>query len=240
MHKVIIAVPSYDGAIDIRAAAQMLRLGAQPSPDISLGLITQTGSKLPGIRNELVTEFLKIPEATALLFLDADVVFRAEDLIRLIRWTEEADVEMVCGAYRQKSDETKYILRLFENRIVHNLSGGLIRITNIGCGFNLITRKVFEKIIEDNPRFFYKERGREIRHFFEFKFVETDALYGEDYTFCDLVTKSGFKIWVDPMMTLTHVGKHDFTGTLADIFGGPNEQLPDQKERQVAPDGDGQ
>ena len=61
-------------------------------------------SLVPRARSMLVAEFLASPDASLLLFVDADVAWNPLDVLRLI----EHRLDIVCGVYPMKSDELRF------------------------------------------------------------------------------------------------------------------------------------
>jgi hypothetical protein len=46
-----------------------------------------------------------------------------------------------------------------------------------------------------------------------FDFMLTDEGYvGEDFLFCDRAREHGFEVWVDPTITLGHMGVQEYVG----------------------------
>ena len=55
-------------------------------------------SLIPRARNGLANQFLKDESATHLLFIDADIRFEADDVLKLL----DADKDVICGIYPKK------------------------------------------------------------------------------------------------------------------------------------------
>ena len=62
-------------------------------------------------RNSLVAKFLANPHATHLMFVDADITFAPDDVLKLVLHNKG----VVCGAYPMKSTPIKYVLNIVEN-----------------------------------------------------------------------------------------------------------------------------
>jgi hypothetical protein len=46
-----------------------------------------------------------------------------------------------------------------------------------------------------------------------FDFLVTDEGYmGEDFLFCDRARELGFDVWIDPSISLGHMGVQEYTG----------------------------
>jgi hypothetical protein len=63
-----------------------------------------------------------------------------------------------------------------------------------------------------------------------FDFLVTDEGYiGEDFLFCDRARELGFEVWVDPTITLGHMGVQEYVGNYGEDILYPMI-VPTQKE----------
>jgi hypothetical protein len=191
-------------------------------------------------RNSLADDFLK-SNATHLMFVDADIGFNPEDIIRMI----DADKDIICGLYPKKEihwgrvtqavqngippEELKdhvgtFVVNLVDNKQVAVKMDEPFEITNGGTGFMLIKRGVFEFLSDKVPQYkrdMYTATETErtaqyIKEFFATS-IDPDAdnrLLSEDYHFCKLARQHGFKIHAAPWAQLSHTGTYIFSGAL--------------------------
>ena len=202
----------------------------------------QNESLITRARNSMAYDFLQTPDATHLMFIDADITFNPVDIVRMI----QADKDIICGLYPKKEINWKLVhdavqkgvdfteLPNYTGSFVVNLVGGADRqegklhepmqIENGGTGFMLIKREVFEalkptvpkytndmiQIIDKNPQ------KKIIDEFFATSIDEESGnrLLSEDYHFCKIARKAGFKVYAAPWAQLTHTGTYNFNGTL--------------------------
>ena len=75
------------------------------------------------------------------MFIDADIGFEPSHVLRLINHNKD----IVCGAYPMKTIPLRYNYNITQPP---RAEGGLVEIENIGFGFALIHRRVFEGIIQ--------------------------------------------------------------------------------------------
>ena len=176
-------------------------------------------------------------DATHLMFIDADIGFNPEDVVRMISHGKE----VVCGSYPMKgvaydalvganirsAEEAERIAtrqvinfmpadqKKFNNSGPVQLSAenGLLELQDAGTGFMLIKREVIEKIIEANPQIAYQHEAdnRTWHAVFDCEISEGRYL-SEDYTFCRRWQRLGGKVWLDPKVVLNHQGTHIFRG----------------------------
>jgi hypothetical protein len=100
----------------------------------------------------------------------------------------------------------------------------LMEITNGGTGFMLIKREVFEALADKVPEYtsdmyLSTDVVREPKMIKEFFATSIDPeannrLLSEDYHFCKLARKNGFKIHAAPWVQLSHTGTYVFSGAL--------------------------
>jgi len=152
-----------------------------------LEFLTQTSSILHENRNRLVEK----AKGSHVLFIDSDIVFEPEMLSQLLQRDKD-----VIGAlyYARKLPKTPTCKKLAEGFEIWEKEGDLITCAGVGTGFLLIKKSVFRKL--KRPYFFWehKENG--------------DFDYGEDMYFCRKAREEGFKIYLDPTITVGHLGDY--------------------------------
>lgn len=193
-------------------------------------------------RSTLVARFLDTPGATHLLFIDADIAFRPEQVARLLA----ADKDFVAAFYPAKAIDwpalparvvkgealeaagLSYVGTLCEGEALR-VQAGFATALYAGTGFQLIKRCVFERMIEAYPesRFTRVDTVKERQ-------VKSDNLYAlfdcmieadsgrylsEDYAFCRRWRALGGDIWLDLESRLDHTGPQVFSGDVRTRFG---------------------
>lgn len=86
---------------------------------------------------------------------------------------------------------------------------GLQKVAEIGTGFLMIDRKVFEHMVNAFPEIMYFCDGsanRPARWNFFMNQVVDHRLLSEDYGFCHLARKIGYDIWADTLCQVEHEG----------------------------------
>ena len=162
-------------------------------------------------RNGLVADFLE-SEADSMLFIDADVVVNADDILRLFALSIGKDI--TTGIYPRRGSDRKFFLDYYldENGALEFDANGLLRIRRIGTGFMMIQRHVLETMIAKHPEWAYNNNvTNRVEHaVFDLGIVDGEY-YGEDYLFCDRATQMGFTVHIDVDISLPHVGQNEFT-----------------------------
>lgn len=178
--KIFIATPCYGGMLTeayFRSVVRLLTFFNQHQLQVAFGTIANE-SLVTRARNVLVAYFLK-SEYTKLMFIDADIEFQVEDVIKLIAHNKE----VVVGAYPKKGVNWKRIMGSvrsnanvdydenniasfgsdyainfkFVNRDSRQIAieNGLIRLHDGATGFMMIDRKAIDKMIAAYPEFKY-------------------------------------------------------------------------------------
>ena len=112
-----------------------------------------------------------------------------------------------------------------------------LEVLEVGTGFMMIHRSVFEKYRKAYPELSYKPDHNRTEHFSGDRYIhayfdtiidndqwmpggssnKTDRYLSEDYMFCQMVRKIGISTWLCPWMEIQHVGHYVFHGTMKDL-----------------------
>jgi hypothetical protein len=206
-----IGIPAYDGKLNIKTAfalAQLMPKAMSLGVSVILSDLSNC-SIITMARNALVHEFLKT-DATDLLFIDADVVATADDMLRLM--AQSGDKDITTGAYPRRAKDQNFFADLyFDANGDLEFDGSLMRVERAPTGFMLIQRHVIEKMVAAHPEWTYEKSPTEkMSAVFDFAIVNGKYV-GEDYLFCDRATQMGFKVYIDVDISLPHVGSNEFS-----------------------------
>jgi len=169
-------------------------------------------SLIPRARNKLCKYFLDTPNATHLLFIDSDIEFNPNDIIRL--YLANKDVIGMAYAFKKLyNDKTMGVYNLLENSTNNNKE--IEEALEIGTGIMLIKIHVLLKMIEsepenyillDNPEDVNKPiNERKYYRFFDTQFNNNRYL-SEDYMFCQKWRSLNGKIYLLKNTTTIHHG----------------------------------
>ena len=168
-------------------------------------------------RNNLVAKFLHNQAATHLMFIDTDLGFDAESILRLLC----ANQDIVGGVYPMKRIPIRYVINTVPNPIVN---GDLVEVSTLGTGFMCIKRQVIEKMIAAHPELKYRDNigiGPQYEPLMYGLFdtmIDPDGNYlSEDWTFCYLWRLMGGKVFADTGIKLDHTGYHKYEGNLDEL-----------------------
>lgn len=209
----MLAIPAYDGRLNINAAFTIAQLAmATKQYGFTMELAHISGSSIiTRARNLLVSRF-RASDCTDLLFVDSDINFKVDDVLRLLALSSDKDV--VAGAYPRRGGALSYFTDIDygENGELVFVDG-LLRVKRVGTGFMLIRRHVIDALVARHPEWRYYVDTEKTHHYSVFDFMTTpDGYIGEDYLFCDRVREQGFNVYLDPDVNLGHYGNQEFTG----------------------------
>jgi hypothetical protein len=202
-------------------------------------------------RNYLVDEFLR-SDCTHLLFLDSDIHYNPQDVVALLA----LDKDVIGGPYPKKSINWNNIAHAARNHpdlepreletlvgeYVFNVVKGTsqfsvtepLEVLEIGTGFMLVKREVFDKMAVEYPNIRYKpdhvgqahfDGSRYIHAYFDTVIDTKDSITGggserylsEDYMFCQMWRKMGGDIFLCPWMKTQHIGTYAFSGNMPKV-----------------------
>ena len=250
--KLFVATPMYGGqcaGMYTRSIADLSALCAKYGISLQLYFLFNE-SLITRARNYCVDEFIR-SEATHLMFIDSDIGFNPQDILALLALqTEDSPYDVIGGPYPKKciswekikqavdkgvADENPGVLEKYVGDYVFNPKsnqreiplGQPVEVLEIGTGFMMIKKSLFEKYRNTYPHLSYKpdhvrtehfDGSREIHAYFDCIIDPDSKRYlSEDYMFCYNVQKMGNKVWLCPWMKLQHVGSYIFGGSLVDL-----------------------
>jgi hypothetical protein len=198
-------------------------------------------SLIPRARNRLVDHFLKTSSMTHCLFIDADIGFEPMDVLAMLE-TDLDIIGAPCVKKSLRWDRVQQAIRSnpdreFTTDELSKIAGDFVlnfepfpgvremrlaepqEMRNLGTGMMMIKREVLLKIKRDNPDEWYESPGDSASlpgpifdYFYSGVNRESREYESEDFGFCMLAKRSGFKIWLCPWIKTTHMGTYTFVG----------------------------
>lgn len=247
-----IAIPVYGGIAHVDFMMSVFNLCKELNKyEISHEIkIIQNESLISRARNGLCAMFMDNPNYTKLLFLDSDLVFSPNTILRMI----QSKKPIVGAIYPKKNinwDKVKY----FSNKVDTNelqirstdlnynfkyynknkvkIENGFAEMNDIPTGCMLICKKALSMIIHKNRHTKYINNtagyGGSNCFYDLFQTGVVDNIYlSEDYFFCKLARDCGIPLWVDTQATLIHIGRHNYIGCLGAILQDSSGERLDQ------------
>lgn len=206
MRKVLIGTPCYDGTVCAwyaNSLLQTVKMSYEENVHIH-AIYTSYDSLIQRARNSLFRLALS-SEYDDLFFIDSDVEWNPEWFFRLIKRPEP-----VVGAPLVKKNEVEaYTVKLVDKSLRWSKDNKLIEVNGVGTGFVKISRFAIEKLWEISEP--YVSEGVQERMVCDIK-VKNGELISEDYILAEKWQSLGYKVWVDPTITVNHVGYKKYTG----------------------------
>lgn len=236
MVKIFLSTPCY-GGLCLQAYAESMmnfqRLCASRGIELYLDT-TENESLITRGRNISIARFLYKSNADFFIFIDADVHFQAESLLRLI----ESGHEVSVACYPKKVimwDQAEHAVKTGDDRNIQRLASSLVmnfkyersqvvngftEVLDGPTGFMCIKRSVIEKMYEH-----YKDlmcvndhQNKDLDEYcaiFDCMIDPVTRRYlSEDYAFCRRWQQIGGKIYADVTTVLGHVGNLRFMGSV--------------------------
>ena len=196
--KVTVCTPCYGGVVDTIYVQGLLQ--AYGAGLIQNWVVISTESLVPRARNRMAHQFLQ-SDSDRLVFIDADVGFTGKDLEMLL----ENNLDIVGGAYPKKSFTKPGWI--FGDRLGER--GNLLEVKEAGTGFLAIKRKVIAEMSQTVTKIQHDDV--EMAELFPIGVdPDTGRYLSEDWYFCMLARRAGFRIWIDRRIRLRHAGRHVF------------------------------
>jgi GT2 family glycosyltransferase len=242
---IFFATPCYGGLVTDQYFLSMFRLSQLLIQyGIKFRITTlRNESLIPRARNILTAMFLDDEASTHLMFIDADIEFDPDSIIRMLAM----DKDVIAGAYPKKTINwnmvksaamrgeenlatfgADYAINLKvepgTNRVRSHM--GAVEVLDASTGFFLVKKEVVKKMTAAHPELHYKNDSSIDPRFNPYCYALWDTMIdprdrrylSEDYTFCRRWQDMGGEIWVDPNTKLSHVGSYTFEGNLNNLL----------------------
>jgi len=146
-------------------------------------------------------------------------VWEPEDFMRLVALSQLHPV--VCGVYPAKREQTTFYLYRDEQAVLLANEQGLLEVWGMGLGFTVTRREVIESLVAKAPRVWDDAGDRELAEVFRIGGVDDKGRRrrrGEDIAFFADIRAAGYKVLLDPEVSLGHVGTKVYTGSVKDAL----------------------
>jgi hypothetical protein len=240
----VVATPCFGGNVTSHYATSVLAL-QQVCQSHGIGITFELiggDALITRSRNIAVQQFLSRPDATHLLFIDADIGFAPEQALALLaadkdvcgavyplkrlNW-ERIQAQARAGVDALGASALNYVVEVLDPAAMPP-SEPFFRVRYLGTGFMMIRRPVFARMAERYPETRFRSLHvasnagvgeEEANAFFDCMIDPDSGTYlSEDYTFCKRWTDIGGEIWAYAFSRLTHVGPYAFHGDLKEML----------------------
>ena len=214
---------------------------------------TENESLVHRARNVSVGRFMQKTDADYFMFIDADIHFDPQSVVRLIKSGHDIAVACYPKKFVDWNQATEAVKRgdqrnmaMLSASLVVNFGAsqipvvdGFIQILDGPTGFMVIKRSVFEKM-EEHYKDLWCVNDHQNRDFDKYCAVfdcmidpVSKRYLSEDYAFCRRWQQIGGKIHADIQTTLGHVGNLPFSGCLDDRLKALKQNKSKNENRSV-------
>jgi hypothetical protein len=234
--KIFLSTPCYGGLCLTKYAESMIglqKLCQEHNIEMQLDT-TENESLITRGRCISIARFLYKSNADLFIFIDADIHFDPESILRLVNsgydvsvacypkkvimW-ENAEKEVISGGDRDLSKVASSLVMNFKYA-QSRIEAGFTEVLDGPTGFMCIKRSVIEKMYAAYPELMCKNdhQNKDLEEYcaiFDCMIDPDNKRYlSEDYAFCRRWQQIGGQIFADVTTTLGHVGNIRFAGRL--------------------------
>ncbi|AGE55324.1 hypothetical protein PBCVMA1E_476R [Paramecium bursaria Chlorella virus MA1E] len=237
---IYLAVPCYGCLMMNTFAASIIALQAlcaQRGIQIYMDFVGNE-SLIERARNILVKRFLQSSGFTHFMFIDADIGFNPESVIRLL----EFDKDVTSAVYPKKAinwDHVKQKIASGSQEDIRQMGldfninlttpqppiNGFVKVLDVATGFLMMKRGVLERMYKHYEKELYAVndiQGQDVKDYIAIFACmidpDTKRFLSEDYAFCRRYQQMGGDIWADISTPLSHTGTHVFSGDIKERF----------------------
>ena len=190
--KILVAIPAMDSVpTQFRQALSMLQ--SDPEDDVSISFVV--GSLVYSARNNLAKTAVDLG-ADWVFWLDSDMVFPPDTLLRMLKTCKEKDIDFLTGVYfRRVAPFTPVLFKEMSDdgheaeEFKEIPKDELFEVRACGFGCVLMKTNVIVDVFSTHMNMFTPIEGS-----------------GEDISFCIRARQCGYKVIADPTIPLGHVG----------------------------------
>lgn len=219
---VMVATPCYSGSVAHECAQAMqlatmhcLTQGVVLDWQIAAGFsLVQAG------RNWLNAQFLRDKQYTHVLWLDDDLFFAPDAVMKLI----ERRLNAVGGCYSTKHP----VKPIFPYQASGPVVDGLQPVTKLPGGFLLLARVAVEAANAGLERYEmeHDSKTESVPNLFDPHILGDDydvivrdnRLHGEDFVYCERLVKAGVAVYVETDIDFGHIGRNIWKANLAQVL----------------------
>lgn len=200
--KVVLCTPTYTRPHPANLAAVEAAVGVLEDAGITHRIVYKIGSPyISHARSGMLRQALDT-DADVFVFIDHDVSFRGEDLVKLLR----TDGDVCAGTYRFKMEPESYMGTLRTHADFTPMvrpTDGAIRADWVPAGFLKVTRLAVRHFMRSYPELLYGDPDRYAVDLFNHGAYK-GLWYGEDYAFSRRWNDCGGEIWLVPDLNIDH------------------------------------
>jgi hypothetical protein len=237
---IFLGIPCYACMMQNTFAASLIALqalAAQRGVQVYMDFVGNE-SLIERARNILVKRFLQTKGFTHFMFIDADIGFNPESVMRLLNF----DKDVTSAVYPKKSINWEHVkqkiaagspedIRQMGLDFNINISSheppidGFVKVLDVATGFLMMKRGVLERMYEHYKDELFAVNDIQGQNVADYIAVfacmidpQSKRFLSEDYAFCRRYQQMGGDIWADISTPLSHTGTHVYSGNILERF----------------------
>jgi hypothetical protein len=237
---IFLGIPCYACMMQNTFAASLIALqalAAQRGVQVYMDFVGNE-SLIERARNILVKRFLQTKGFTHFMFIDADIGFNPESVMRLLNF----DKDVTSAVYPKKSINWEHVkqkiaagspedIRQMGLDFNINISSheppidGFVKVLDVATGFLMMKRGVLERMYEHYKDELFAVNDIQGQNVADYIAVfacmidpQSKRFLSEDYAFCRRYQLMGGEIWADISTPLSHTGTHVYSGNILERF----------------------
>ena len=203
--KVLFLVPTYI-SVPVRAYKSIIELLTKVTEPFEFLVSVRESCFVHENRNKLAERALKLHKKNKLdyvVWLDSDIEFRFNDVLRLIKSLIDSKADMLSGVYYSKiSGKVHPLIQVWDRKDDQYYwitpkefkeKPDVFKSDSVGFGFLVMKPSVLVRMFN------------EFKRPFNFRVQSNGELLGEDLMFCEQARDLGFKLFVDKRINVGHI-----------------------------------
>lgn len=166
-------------------------------------------------RNKVLDEFLKVQAATHLFWIDSDIEWEAQDFLRILALGTKMPI--VAGIYPAKREPYTFFIGRNADAQMKANEWGCLPVPGVGLGFCCVQRRVLEGMAREAPKVTCSQSPDPVAWVFECD-ISGGEFRGEDIRFFEQAASEGYQCWLDPTVTLGHIGNKAYKASIGNCL----------------------
>ena len=165
-------------------------------------------------RNLVAKEFLA-SKATHLFMIDSDMQWDEDDFLKVLALATKMPI--VCAAYVAKKEPMMFMLNQDLGKNLTSNEYGCLPVGGMGLGFCCVQRQVIEALEREAPKVSLFQHPTKTAAIFQCD-IHAGEFRGEDIRFFQDALNEGYQCWLEPNITLGHVGTKVYSACITNCL----------------------
>ena len=213
MTKILVGTPAHDGRLDVwytNSLVNTVKMSFEKDVHVD-PIYTSFDSLIQRARNSLFKIAVE-EDYDYLFFIASDVEWEPEWFYRIIEYPEDiVGAELV----KKSDDQEGYTCKLVNKKLELNERKNLVKADAVGTGYLKFSKKAVHALWDNSPEYKNEEKMDDAPDRLVCNVeIRNGILISEDYVLCKKAKDLGFDLWLDPTITINHMGPKKFIGNI--------------------------